>query len=134
MTETVVVGFIRSPEGQAAVTSAVEEVRRRSGRLVVVHSARGGDHESTEQTLADDEALEELEGQLKSEGIEFAVRALVRGKEPADDLIEIAESESAVLIVIGLRRRSAVGKLLLGSNSQRILLDANCPVLAVKAD
>jgi len=62
------------------------------------------------------------------------VRALVRGKEPADDLIEIAESESAVLIVIGLRRRSAVGKLLLGSNSQRILLDANCPVLAVKAD
>ncbi len=134
MTETVVVGFIRSPEGQAAVTSAVEEVRRRSGRLVVVHSARGGDHETAEQTIADRDALEKLEAQLKAEGIEFAVRDLVRGKEPADDLIEIAESESAVLIVIGLRRRSAVGKLLLGSNSQRILLDANCPVLAVKAD
>ena len=45
----------------------------------------------------------------------------------------MAESEGAALIVIGLRRRSPVGKLLLGSNSQTLLLHADCPVLAVKA-
>ena len=50
------------------------------------------------------------------------------------DLIGIAESSGAELIVIGLRRRTPVGKLILGSNAQRILLDAHCPVLAVKAD
>ena len=55
-------------------------------------------------------------------------------QDPAEDLISVADEESADFIVIGLRRRSPVGKLILGSNAQRILLDASCPVLAVKAE
>jgi nucleotide-binding universal stress UspA family protein len=47
-------------------------------------------------------------------------------------VVDIADEVGAELIVIGMRRRSAVGKLLLGSTAQRILLDARCPVLAVK--
>ncbi|HRC18540.1 MAG TPA: universal stress protein, partial [Phycicoccus elongatus] len=54
------------------------------------------------------------------------------GKE-SDVLVDIAEETNAELIVIGLRRRTPVGKLILGSQAQRVLLDANCPVLAVKA-
>ena len=61
------------------------------------------------------------------------MRRLVRGVDPADDLIAVAEEVDADLIVIGLRRRSPVGKLIMGSNAQQILLDASCPVLAVKA-
>ena len=53
-------------------------------------------------------------------------------RDPAEELIRTAESADAEFIVIGLRRRSPVGKLLLGSNAQRVLLDACCPVLAVK--
>ena len=58
----------------------------------------------------------------------------MRGNDPAEDLISVAQEVSADFIVIGLRRRSPVGKLILGSNAQRILLDASCPVLAVKAE
>jgi nucleotide-binding universal stress UspA family protein len=54
--------------------------------------------------------------------------------DPADDLIQVAKDVDADFIVIGLRRRTPVGKLILGSNAQRILLDAPCPVLAVKSD
>ncbi|TFV75043.1 universal stress protein [Blastococcus sp. CT_GayMR20] len=132
MSNSVVVGWIRSPEGQAAVEAAVEETRRRQGRLVVVHSSRGGaEHAATVVETRD--ALAELERRLGSEGLEVTVRDFVRGNEPAEDVIEVAEKEDAALIVIGLRRRSPVGKLLMGSNAQDILLRADCPVLAVKA-
>jgi nucleotide-binding universal stress UspA family protein len=58
---------------------------------------------------------------------------LIRGLSPADDLTRVVSEEGADMIVIGLRRRSRTGKLLVGSNAQDILLNANCPVLAVKA-
>ena len=77
--------------------------------------------------------MEAVKAKLEASGLTFDLRQLVRGFEPAEDLISIAEASDAELIVIGLRRRSPVGKLILGSNAQRILLDAKCPVLAVKA-
>jgi len=134
MADTVVVGFIRSAEGQAALAAAVAESRLRNATLVVVHSAKGGGHEHADEVIAEREALESAVSALRADGLEVQVRDLVRGQEPADDLIDVADTEGASLIVIGLRRRSAVGKLIMGSNSQRILLEANCPVLAVKAE
>jgi nucleotide-binding universal stress UspA family protein len=133
MNNSVVVGWIKSPEGQAAIDAAVEETRRRQGRLVVVHSAKGGGDEDPNTVVELRDALADLEQRLGADGLEVTVRDYVRGKDPADDLIDVAEKEDAALIVIGLRRRSPVGKLLLGSNAQEILLRADCPVLAVKA-
>ena len=57
----------------------------------------------------------------------------MRGKDPASDLIEAAQEVQADLIVIGIRKRTPVGKLVLGSHAQSILLDSPYPVLAVKA-
>jgi nucleotide-binding universal stress UspA family protein len=132
MSDSVVVGWIGTPEGQAAIEAAVEETRRRQGRLIVVHSAKGG-AEDAETVIRTRDALAALEDRLTGEGLEVTVRDFIRGNEPADDLIEVADKENAALIVIGLRRRSPVGKLLMGSNAQNILLRADCPVLAVKA-
>ncbi|MGZ4545160.1 MAG: universal stress protein [Blastococcus sp.] len=132
MGDSVVVGWIRTPEGQAAITAAVAEARRRNGRLIIVHSTRGGEDDA-DTAVAVRDALEELEERLGGEGLDVTVKDFARGKDPAEDLIEVAQKEDAALIVIGLRRRSPVGKLLLGSNAQEILLRAECPVLAVKA-
>ena len=127
---SIVVGYLSTKEGEAALAAAVAEARRRGTRLVVVLSrrAQGEDHAVLE---AEADAVRD---RLDDADIAYEVRQLRRGTEVADDLIAAAEEEGAELIVIGLRRRSPVGKLILGSNAQRILLDAPCPVLAVKAE
>ena len=50
----------------------------------------------------------------------------------ADAVLEVADEVGATLVVVGVRHRSPVGKMLLGSVAQRVILDAHCPVLAVK--
>jgi nucleotide-binding universal stress UspA family protein len=101
---------------------------------VVVNSHRGGREFDLEDAVESEEQLETIRAELRSSGIKHEVRQLVRGMDPADDLVSVAAEVDADFIVIGLRRRSPVGKLILGSNAQRVLLDAPCPVLAVKAD
>lgn len=130
---TVVVGYVSTNEGRAALDRALEECRLRDENLVVIHSDRGGPSMSRERTQRTETQLEELRTELASSGVDVEVRGLVRGNEPAEDLIAVAEELGAGLIVIGLRRRTPVGKLILGSNAQRVLLDAPCAVLAVKA-
>ncbi len=130
----IVVGYIKTDEGRAALDRAIEEARLRSATLVVVHSMRGSERDEIEQLATYREEFEALERELKEAGISYELRELVRGKPAGEDLVDFATEEGADLIVIGLRRRSPVGKLVLGSNAQDILLNADCPVLAVKAE
>lgn len=129
----IVVGFIKNAAGNAALDRAIEEAQLRQAKLVVVHSMEGGDKEGAEEVLAYREELEAVARRLVDLDIPHEIHEFVRGKSPSEDLIQCARDEEADLIVIGLRRRSPVGKLLMGSNAQEILLDAECPVLAVKA-
>jgi nucleotide-binding universal stress UspA family protein len=130
---TIVVGYVPKPEGDAALERAVTEAKLRGDSLVVVNSPRGGREYDGPDAQRDDEQMAGVKARLEQSGVSFDIRQLVRGFDPAEDLVGVAEETGAELIVIGLRRRSPVGKLILGSNAQRILLDAHCAVLAVKA-
>lgn len=131
---TIVVGYVPKPEGRAALRRAAEEARFRDARLVVVNSHRGGREFGRDDAAQSEEDLDAVHRELDASGVEHEIRQLVRGMDPADDLVNVADEVRAEFIVIGLRRRSPVGKLILGSNAQRVLLDAPCPVLAVKAE
>lgn len=130
----VVVGFVPTNEGRAALRRAAEEALTRSTRLVVINSNRGGKDLGAADAERHDSELATVQRELEAAGVDHEIRQLVRGQEPAEDLIAVALEVAADVIVIGLRRRTPVGKLILGSNAQRILLEAPCPVLAVKAD
>ncbi|MXG88558.1 universal stress protein [Nocardioides flavescens] len=130
---TVVLGYVPKPEGEAALEASIREATLRSADLVVVnsHRPRHGDAAAHERIGAE---LDEVRAKVEAAGIAVSVRHPETGLEAAEDLLQIAREVDAELIVIGLRRRTPVGKLILGSNAQHILLDAECPVLAVKAD
>jgi nucleotide-binding universal stress UspA family protein len=130
----IVVGYVPTKEGRAALRRAADESLLRKSKLIVINSHRGGRDFDGDEAQRFETELQRIQNELESEGVEHEVRQLVRGNEPAEDLIAVAEEEGADFIVIGLRRRTPVGKLILGSNAQRILLDASCPVLAVKAE
>ena len=130
---TIVVGYVPKAEGRAALRRAVEEAQLRDSKLVIVNSHRGGRDFDRDDAVETESQLQEVRDQLDETGVEHEIRQLVRGMDPAEDLISVAEEVRAEIVVIGLRRRTPVGKLILGSNAQRVLLDATCPVLAVKA-
>lgn len=127
----IIVGYTPTPEGEAALRHAVLEAEAHREDLVVVNVSAHSD--PAEKTFASQDALARVDSVLSASGVSFTVRQLVRGKDPADEILALATELHASLIVIGLRHRTPVGKLLLGSNSQQILLDATCPVVAVKA-
>lgn len=131
---SIVVGFIDTPEGHAALDRAVEEAKLRSEKLVVLHSAPGGSQTDGEAQLATTEALERAEKQMVEAGVSFETHDYVRGNSPAEDVMATVRDHGGTMIVIGIRKRSATGKLLLGSNALDILHDAQVPVLCVKAD
>ena len=119
---TVVVGYVPNPEGDAALDRAISEAGLRGSDLLVVDVRRRAGDEGDD--------LAPARQRLESSGVTFDVREGPGGVDGAEDLVEVASA--ADLIVIGLKRRSPLGKLILGSSAQRILLDAPCPVLTVK--
>lgn len=128
----IIVGYIFGTEAQAALERAIVEAQKHSARLVVVHSGKGGLQETDEEVLAYSSALARIDDELNSAGIDHEVQEFILGHEPADDVVRIARERDADMIVIGLHRRTRVGKFLLGSTAQDVLLEADCPVLAVK--
>ena len=127
---TVLVAYVPTPEGEAAFAVGVAEARRRGEPLLLLNTPREGGMVST--ALAPEASVQELSSRASAEGVEVEVRQDPHSGDLSDEVVRVAGEVDASVIVIGLRRRSPVGKLLMGSTAQRILLDADRPVLAVK--
>ena len=124
----IVVGYVPTPEGLAAVDYAISQAQQGDATLVIVNSGVRGYDSDPSYARSDD--WDALEKRLTSLGIAHEMRQAAQALSPAEEILEAAVG--ADLIVIGLRRRTPVGKLFLGSSSQQVILEADCPVVAVK--
>lgn len=127
---TVAVAHSDTEQGKVALERAAVEARLYGESLAVLHIVPGLEDSHTEQST--------VEADIKTELADFTdlpiqVHTAAEGHSTAGAIVDLATEIGASLLVIGSRRRSAVGKLLLGSTVQRVLLDAPMPVLVVKA-
>jgi nucleotide-binding universal stress UspA family protein len=128
---TILVAYAPRPEGQAALDKGIEIAKRRNEHLLVVNASPGGNAEDASKADAQD--VERVEQLLADSGVSAEFKQFVRGKSAVDEIEALVDSLPVSLLVIGLRQRSKVGKLIMGSVAQDILMSVPCPVLAVKA-
>ena len=100
--------------------------------VIVVYSLVGGGDTDVDDVDRANGDLEYAKKVLDSEGIRCETKLLVHGVTPGEDIVEYAREKAVEEIIIGVRRRSKVGKLLFGSNAQYVILNAHCPVVTVK--
>ena len=129
---TILVAYVPRPEGQAALDKGMEIAKRRQERLLVVNAGPGGRKE--DPSLADVQDVERVEELLASSGLSAEFKQFVRGDDAVSEIETLIGTLQVSLLIIGLRKRTAVGKLILGSVAQNLLLTVPCPVLAVKAN
>ncbi|MDZ5660951.1 universal stress protein [Nocardioides sp. zg-1308] len=127
---TIVIGYVPSAVGEAALEAGLAEAAAHGEDVVILNSPRR--RSTVDVELIDETAADELVARAEQAG----VTARVDHADHGDDLVEtfraLVAATSARLVVIGLRRRSPVGKLVTGSDAQRLLLDLDVPILAVK--
>ena len=131
---SIVVGYLPTPAGRAALHEGIGEAIARSAKLVIVQAPApkqrfGRGHEPEEPAApGEDERL------LTGSGLEHELVSVHPDSDPADAILDACRRTQARLLVIGTRKRTPVGKLIMAPTTQRLLLEAPCPVLCVKAD
>ena len=125
----ILVGYTPTAEGVAALDFATDHAKLTGATLTVLNTGKNGDYSDPLYASARD--IDAVEAGLTKAGIAFEVRRPNDGLSATDSLLGVAEEIGADLLVIGLRKRSAVGKLITGSTAQAVLLGSDVPVVAV---
>lgn len=126
------VGYDGSNSGKEALNEAVKTARAFKGSIYIIRSLKGGSEENLEKIENAERDLAYAESFCKKHEIACETHLLIRGLGPGEDLIQFADENNIDKIVIGVRRRSSVGKLIFGSNAQYVIMEAQCPVITVK--
>ncbi|MBS0013791.1 MAG: universal stress protein [Desulfobacterales bacterium] len=124
--------YTGSRSSSAALKETVKRAKAMDARVYVVASMEKGTEEEQKTIGQLESVLKDAEEQLQKENIACEIHLLVRGMTPDEDLLAYAREQAVDEIVIGIRKRSRLGKLLFGSTAQFLILNAHCPVLTVK--
>ncbi|MGJ9403542.1 universal stress protein [Arthrobacter sp. KK5.5] len=127
---SIVLAYVPHTRGEAALLFAIKEASLHHTQLIVVNSSRGG--ALGDPHLASAEQLDALRDLGEKAGIEVEIEQPIRNEDPDFEVLEAAKRHGATMIVLATRRRSTVGKFVLGSTAQRIIMNADVPVVTVK--
>ncbi|MDD2389338.1 MAG: universal stress protein [Desulfobacterales bacterium] len=115
-----------------ALSLAQQHARAFNATVDVVTSRIKGTKYQVEEIITAENELEYVKEFFKNENIPCKTHLLIRGMSPGEDIVQFARENKTDEIIIGVRKRSKVEKILLGSTAQYVILMAPCPVLTVK--
>lgn len=128
---TVLIGYLPAPEGDKALATGIAEAKLRGTKAVVVNSPRKGAHDRWSTLSAD--RLQQMNDLAAAHGVEIEIVQPEHEGSLTAVLNSLAESYEASVLVIGMRKRNPLGKLVLGSQAEHILMESHIPVLTVTA-
>jgi nucleotide-binding universal stress UspA family protein len=128
----ILVGYDGSNSAKDALALAKTHAAAFDATVVIVSSLTGGSVTHAVEVEHATENLELAKKMFDEDGLPCETKLLVRGMTPGEDIVDYAKEKAIDEIIIGIKRRSKVGKLLFGSNAQYIIIKAPCPVVTVK--
>ena len=128
----IVVGYRGKDTEKALLELAVKHAKAFDGIVFLITSMRGGKEVESEEFARAEEKLEKGKVFLEKNGVKNETHLIVEGLAPGEDLVNYSKKINADVIFIGAKSRSKVRKLLFGSTTQYVILEASCPVLYVK--
>jgi len=129
----ILVGYDGSNMAKAALELAKNRARTWGAKIDVIKCMEQSRNLEYEEIRKAEQNLEgEVHNILNSEKVSYETHLLISGQDFGEDLVEFAEQNKADEIIIGIRRKSKVGKLMFGSTAQYVILNATCPVVSVK--
>ena len=128
----ILVGYDGTNAAKEALSLAKDHAKAFGGSVDVVTSMEKGTEGQREDIEQAERGLEWARSFFEEYGITCKTHLLIRGLMPGEDIVQFAEENKMDEIIVGVKRRSKVGKLLMGSTAQYIILKASCPVVSVK--
>lgn len=128
----IVVGYDGSRMSEKALELAIKRAKMLQAMVFLVFSLHGGWEEEEVEVLEAERKLENAKDRLEQEQVPFESHLLIRGATPGEDIVQFAKDREVDEIILGVKRKSAVGKLIFGSNVRHVMLNAPCPVTTVR--
>ncbi|MFA7424788.1 MAG: universal stress protein [Desulfosarcinaceae bacterium] len=126
------VGYDGSTTAEKALEIAMEKAKSKNARLYVVTSMSKGTESQLHDIQEKEKKLDDIKARLQAQHIDGDTILLIRGVDPGADLVEFANENNVDEIFVGVKKRSRVEKMILGSTAQHVILNASCPVTTVK--
>ena len=128
----ILVGYDGTNSAKEALNLAKTHAKVFGASVAVVTSMEKGTENQREDISEAEKLLEWAKSLFEENEIACDTHLLIRGLSPGEDIVEFAKENQVDEIIVGVKRRSKVGKLLMGSTAQYVILQAPCPVVSVK--
>ena len=128
----ILVGYDGSKVSDDVIKLAHEHAKAFKADVYIVTSMEQDPGLKKEDIDKAESKLEKLKTPFRADDISCEIQTSVSYQSPGEDLVRFAKENDIDEVIIGVRRRSKVGKLVFGSTAQYVILEAPCPVVAVK--